>query len=286
MARDARPKLGVEPPLGIPPHNRRSTLKRELSTPCFQTTSIVQSSRFRVSAREQRVMQQIPLETPMEHGQANEPQRQSWVMIPIKNSHIHTVFFDIGNTLLDFDFGVAARRLSAMTGRPEPEVTWAMATLVERTRYELGWTTSEEFIRCVSAHFGLSLGRAEFRDVWSDIFTENDEMIALARALRGVKPRYLLSNTNDLHAEFFTERYPFIREFDGHIYSHLEGVGKPDPGIYRRALERAQTDAAHSLFIDDREENILAARQLGMNAVHYADRTQAMKEIRQCLQLD
>lgn len=207
-------------------------------------------------------------------------------MTSSKNSHIHTVFFDIGKVLLDFDFGLAARRLSAMTGRPEAEITWLVATIVEKTQYEIGQTSTADFIGEVSRQLGTQMTRDRFREIWADIFTENAEMVALARSLRGAKKRHLLSNTNELHVEFFTEKFPFIREFDGFTYSHVERVGKPDPKIYQIALQTAGADAAHSLFIDDREENVIGARHVGMKAIHYADKTQAMKEIKQCLQLD
>lgn len=202
------------------------------------------------------------------------------------HSPIRAVFFDLGNVLLDFDFGRAARKLSRLTGRPEPELTWSVATVVERTRYEFGHTRTDEFLKQLSRALGLQMERNELRDLWSDIFSENAEMIALARSLRGIVPRHVLSNTNELHIEFIRERFPFFAEFDGYVYSYEERVGKPDSKIYEIALQRAHAAAAHSLFIDDREENVHGARQVGMRAIHYANRTQAMKEIRQCLQLD
>ena len=106
-----------------------------------------------------------------------------------KNSKIETVFFDLGNVLLDFDFGLAARKLSRLTERPEPELTWSVATVVERTQYELGRASTEEFVDAVRRALGIQMDRNEFRDLWSDIFRENEEMIALARSLRGVVPR-------------------------------------------------------------------------------------------------
>ena len=202
------------------------------------------------------------------------------------NSRIDTVFFDIGNVLLNFDFAHGARKLSKMSGVREAELTWMVGATVERTGYECGRCSTDEFIQIIFKQLRIRVSRDEFREIWSDIFIENAEMIALARSLRGVKKRHLLSNTNELHAEFFTEKYPIIREIEGHTYSYREKTGKPDPKFYHIALDRAGADAVHSLFIDDREENVVAARQVGMKAVHYADKTKAMKEIKQCLHLD
>lgn len=201
-------------------------------------------------------------------------------------SQIDTVFFDIGNVLLSFDFAHASRKLAKMTRLGEAEITWMVAATAERTGYETGKCSSDEFMKEITNKLGIRVTRSEFREIWGDIFIENAEMVALARSLRGVKKRHLLSNTNELHVEFFTEKFPIISEIEGFTYSHQEKMGKPDARIYQRALERAGADAAHSLFIDDREENVVAARQIGMRSVHYADKTKAMKEIKQCLQLE
>lgn len=202
------------------------------------------------------------------------------------NSHITTVFFDLGNVLLDFDFGRAAKKLSALIHRPEPEITWTVATVVERTRYEFGQTSTKDFHEQMCRALGVSMPLGEFRELWSDIFVENDEMVALAVSLRGKIPRFILSNTNDLHIDFIRERFPFFAGFEGYVYSHEERVGKPDARIYEIALRRAGTDAAHSLFIDDRAENVIGARTVGMHAIHYANRAHALKEIQQCLHTD
>jgi putative hydrolase of the HAD superfamily len=44
-------------------------------------------------------------------------------------------------------------------------------------------------------------------------------------------------------------------------------MGKPDPAIFRACLEALRVPAEQSLFIDDREVNVQAARALGMHAV-------------------
>ncbi|WP_291427812.1 HAD family hydrolase [Deinococcus sp.] len=44
------------------------------------------------------------------------------------------------------------------------------------------------------------------------------------------------------------------------------GIHKPNPGAYRHALIALGVDAAEVLFIDDKQENVDAARALGMHA--------------------
>ena len=44
---------------------------------------------------------------------------------------------------------------------------------------------------------------------------------------------------------------------------------KPDPAIYRLALEVLQKPAEEVIFIDDRPKNAEAARALGIHAIQY-----------------
>jgi putative hydrolase of the HAD superfamily len=62
--------------------------------------------------------------------------------------------------------------------------------------------------------------------------------------------------------------------FDTILISATEGISKPDPEIFRRALERLQTDAARSVFVGDHPEiDIRGARAAGMQVVWRRDAT-------------
>jgi HAD superfamily hydrolase (TIGR01509 family) len=60
------------------------------------------------------------------------------------------------------------------------------------------------------------------------------------------------------------------------IISAEEGVIKPDPKIYRIALERLEAEPETSLLLDDTEENVLAARDIGMKAIKFVNNDQSI----------
>jgi putative hydrolase of the HAD superfamily len=61
--------------------------------------------------------------------------------------------------------------------------------------------------------------------------------------------------------------------FDAVLISDAEGVSKPDPEIFRRALERLSTRPEHAVFVGDHPEvDISGARSAGMKAVWRGDR--------------
>jgi len=59
------------------------------------------------------------------------------------------------------------------------------------------------------------------------------------------------------------------RTFDAVVVSCEVGCMKPDPAIFRIALERLGVAAGDSLFVDDRAVNVAGAEAIGMNALHF-----------------
>ena len=103
--------------------------------------------------------------------------------------------------------------------------------------------------------------------VWTQ---PNVEMMEWAARLNraGIKTG-ILSNIGDAMELGVLGRFPALTEFTHHTFSHRLGIAKPDAEIYRHAMEGLAVPAAEILFVDDREENIVAARAAGMVAVQY-----------------
>ena len=58
---------------------------------------------------------------------------------------------------------------------------------------------------------------------------------------------------------------------------------KPEPGIYRALLEDYDLKAEECVFLDDRAENIEAAKVLGIHGIVVESYKQAVKELNQIL---
>jgi HAD superfamily hydrolase (TIGR01509 family) len=73
-----------------------------------------------------------------------------------------------------------------------------------------------------------------------------------------------LSNTNEINAERLKiDLEGLIKDI---VFSFEVGFMKPDPRIFRIALDRVKLSPGSVLFIDDREDNVKAARQLGIDS--------------------
>ena len=82
-------------------------------------------------------------------------------------------------------------------------------------------------------------------------------------------PVYALSNWNDVKWPIAMQEFPFLRLFDGRIVSGEVKLAKPDQRIYQLLLDTYKLNPRECLFIDDRLENVEAARQLGIEAVQF-----------------
>ena len=75
-------------------------------------------------------------------------------------------------------------------------------------------------------------------------------------------------------AELFphaVERFDFLGLFDGIVVSGQERIAKPDPRIYDLVVTRHGLDPARTVFVDDRQVNVAAARAAGMQGVRFTD---------------
>ena len=104
---------------------------------------------------------------------------------------------------------------------------------------------------------------------WLDIFEYQPEMVDLAHRLSERHRVYLLSNIGDLHWTYLSREYGLHRIGHGALPSFLAGAVKPDDAIYAEAERRFALVPAETVFVDDRAENILAARRRGWQGIEH-----------------
>ncbi|MDO4899653.1 HAD family phosphatase [Actinomyces sp.] len=78
-------------------------------------------------------------------------------------------------------------------------------------------------------------------------------------------PLYALTNFNDVLFDATRHLSPLLERFAGIVVSGREHLVKPDPAIFRLLLDRYRLKADHTLFIDDAQVNVEAARAVGMH---------------------
>lgn len=98
-------------------------------------------------------------------------------------------------------------------------------------------------------------------DSWSRV---DRRMVAYVKALRSRARVAVLSNIPADHADAFSAAQPWLRKLDYVAFSGKINVAKPDPAAFQHCVTALRGEPADFLFVDDREENVRAARAIGM----------------------
>lgn len=97
---------------------------------------------------------------------------------------------------------------------------------------------------------------------------------------------YLLSNYPkelfDMHSK---GKFTFMDTIDGKIVSGFVKLVKPDPAIYRLLLDTYDLRPEECVFLDDRKENIEAAKKLGMHTILFQNYEQAKSLLDQMISM-
>jgi FMN phosphatase YigB (HAD superfamily) len=178
------------------------------------------------------------------------------------------VVFDLGKVLVDFDFGIAARKIAARGSMAADEIQAFIEHSPLPYRFETGLITRQEFFDEVRRATSFRGTIDEFSGFFADIFWEIPLMIEIQGALRkrGI-PTYVFSNTNDLAIAHIRRNFPFFAGFNGYILSYEIKAMKPNPKIYEALELMAGKRGAEILYLDDRKENVDAGAARGWQVI-------------------
>ena len=111
--------------------------------------------------------------------------------------------------------------------------------------------------------------KRHFVNIWSDIFSFNEDVIALLPELKKNYKLYLVSNTNSIHKKYGYENYEFLKLFDEIFLSHEVGFIKPEEEIYREVEKVSGFPSEEHIFIDDILEYVDAAKNIGWDGIQF-----------------
>jgi glucose-1-phosphatase len=195
---------------------------------------------------------------------------------------IKAILFDLGKVLVDFNFETGIKALHAACSIPRnrfEEVLWDETWIC---RYERGEISTRDFHTYLCETADLRMDLCAFCETWSSVFLP-DLIVSedLLSALRRNYPLILVSNTNEAHLEFIRSNYRVLDYFDHHVLSYEVGSLKPDRKIFEHAISVSGHTPDALFFTDDRQENVLMARQLGMEAHQFKTQSQLVDAFQQ-----
>ena len=200
-------------------------------------------------------------------------------------SAVRAIFFDAGNTLIRMD-GAAIVAELARQGHARPLDDFRRAEWRARVRLDASFqpgastehpATGERYLRFLldeldvrdeATQAAMSRWRRGYnlpQGLWTELEPDAEAALRLARA-QGLRTA-VISNSNGTIADILAE-LGLARHVEFIIDSSTVGVEKPDPRIFRLALERAGVAAHESVYVGDLYSiDVVGARAAGLRAI-------------------
>ena len=198
---------------------------------------------------------------------------------------VRAIFFDAGNTLIRMDYTVILAELARL-GVPVTLAALERAEWRARVRLDASFApgastehpdTGERYLRFIldelgvrdpTIHAALSAWRRNYdapMGLWTALEPEADAGLRLARE-RGLRTA-VISNSNGTVADILAH-LGLAQHLDFIIDSSKVGVEKPDPRIFRIALERAGLAPEEAVYVGDLYSiDVVGARAAGLRAI-------------------
>jgi putative hydrolase of the HAD superfamily len=190
---------------------------------------------------------------------------------------------DLGGVMLDWNPDHLLTPIE-----PDPELRRQLRTRIfshDWQQFDRGMLTELQLLERLQLTTGFS--RNEVLDLFEAVrghLSEKPETVKLVRALhqRGFDI-YCLSNMPVPMYEHLRRQHTFWDVFQGVVVSGEIQMMKPEPQIYLHLLERFGLIARESVFVDDMQANVDAAKAVGLHAIRFQNATQCQQELDELL---
>jgi putative hydrolase of the HAD superfamily len=180
------------------------------------------------------------------------------------------IVFDLGQVLLRFDYKYFVEKVNRHKAGIGDRFLELYKNNYEVHRdFEKGLISEKYFISRMLEFLDHTIDEETFCKYWSDIFSFNNDVIALLFVLKKKYKLYLISNTNSIHKRYGYQDYKFLKLFDALILSHEVKFIKPEKEIYLEVEKVSGFPSEEHIFVDDILEYVDAAKSLGWDGIQF-----------------
>lgn len=196
---------------------------------------------------------------------------------------IRAVFFDLGGVILRTEYQAPRQQLAERLGLEYDDLDRIVFDSESGIQAATGTITSRQHWEAVLKRLKRPLEELELiRDEFFAGDIIDRDILNFLRSLRGTHKTGLISNNwSDLRDYLVREK--IIDAFDHIIISAEVGVAKPEPAIFRIALQQAGVKPEEAVFVDDFYANIEGCEKVGMMGIHFKDAQSAMQQLKELL---
>ena len=201
-------------------------------------------------------------------------------MMPIR---VKAIIFDYGNVLTEAQNDAEIRAMASVLGLARPEFEKAYWRF--RVAYDEAKLEPREYWDAVAREASRELSESQLRDLlpldsrsWMYARTA---MVDWANAVRRAGFQTALLSNMPVTLRDALAGCTWLPDFQHRTLSCNLGISKPSREIYLDCLQGLGCSPSDVLFLDDREPNVSAARDLGMHALQFTTPTALVFELEQ-----
>jgi putative hydrolase of the HAD superfamily len=184
---------------------------------------------------------------------------------------IKTIIFDLGGVVLNRGFWIFRENLANEYKIPV-ERTIEIFIKKYYNLYFSGKISEKEFWENSLRELNIDADWKLLRNKLFKFYKPNKGMLELIDSLRKKGYRtVLLSDQSKEWWPILNKKYSIDFYFDICVISYEIGVSKPNPEVYKIALNKSKSQAKNSLFIDDLEYNLKPANDFGIKTILFKD---------------
>ncbi len=184
---------------------------------------------------------------------------------------IEAVLLDLGGVILRTEYQAPREHLAERLGLSYDELVSLVFDSESAHRASLGQISAAQHWETVAQRVGIAAaGIPGLRDEFFGGDVLDRDLLDFIRSLRPTHKTCLISNAW-LDLRDYIRKNRFEDAFDFIIVSAEVGLLKPDPAIYRLALDTVGETAPRCVLVDDAPENIRGAESVGMRGILFRD---------------
>jgi putative hydrolase of the HAD superfamily len=188
------------------------------------------------------------------------------------------VFFDFGGVLAEEGFLNGLHAIAQAQGK-DPEQFFAdVRDIVLHNGFAKGEVDEGTFWDQVR-ELGITGSDAELREEILSRFVLRPDMMALVDRVRSLVPKVAILSDQTNWLDELEAKYGFARYFEKVFNSFHYGTTKSEPEFFHVALEEMGFEASQALLIDDGENNVRVAREVGLDAIYFESEPQLRLEL-------
>jgi phosphomannomutase/phosphoglucomutase len=153
-------------------------------------------------------------------------------------------------------------------------------------RFQMGKYSEEEFLKKVKELTGTSATIEELKKIIRFVMSEIAGARSIITKLRECHKVALLTNFPKEWFEYVDSKYGLSKLFDAIFVSAYTGVKKPNKEAYNLVFNHFKALPEECLLVDDKERNVKAAEQLGMETIHFTNVPSFVKVLQERLKIE